>query len=66
MKTMKIKYGIFIVSHFFIAHALAETEISEFSFILKPSPTHGVGVFATHNISKGTKIVFPFLSNKKK
>ncbi len=27
---------------------------SEFSFVLKPSPIGGVGVFATHDIPKGT------------
>lgn len=26
---------------------------SEFTFILKPSPIQGIGVFATHNIPKG-------------
>lgn len=29
---------------------------SEFSFILKPSPIGGIGVFATHDIAKGTPI----------
>ena len=28
----------------------------EFSFILKPSPIAGVGVFVTHKIKKGTRI----------
>lgn len=28
----------------------------EFSFILKPSPIAGVGVFATHGIKKGTRL----------
>lgn len=27
---------------------------TEFSFILKPSPLGGIGVFATHDISSGT------------
>jgi len=30
---------------------------SEFSFILKPSSIEGVGVFATHDIPAGTKIL---------
>ena len=30
-------------------------ETNEFSFVLKPSP-HGVGVFATHAIKKGTPL----------
>lgn len=29
---------------------------SEFSFMLKPSPLGGVGVFATHDIPKGTHL----------
>lgn len=29
------------------------TECTEFSFILKPSPIRGVGVFATHDILGG-------------
>lgn len=29
---------------------------SEFSFMLKPSPLGGVGVFATHDIEKGTEL----------
>lgn len=32
-------------------------EWSELSFILKPSPISGVGVFATHDIAKGTLLV---------
>lgn len=36
------------------------TDITEFSFILKPSTIAGagVGVFAAHDIEKGSKIVF--------
>lgn len=29
---------------------------NELSFILNPSPVHGVGVFATHDIEKGAKL----------
>ncbi len=32
-----------------------ENETNEFSFMLKPSK-HGVGVFATHDIAKGTRL----------
>ncbi len=32
-----------------------KNETNEFSFILKPS-NHGVGVFATHDIAKGTRL----------
>lgn len=33
---------------------------NEFSFILRPSPLGGVGVFATHGIEKGTRLkLFP-------
>lgn len=32
------------------------TETTEFSFLLKPSPTHGIGVFAAHNIAAGTHL----------
>lgn len=32
------------------------SETSEFSFVLAPSKIHGIGVFATHNIKKGTKL----------
>lgn len=33
---------------------------TEYSFILKPSLIHGVGVFATHSITKGTRLrLFP-------
>ena len=31
-------------------------EWTEFSFMLKPSPIAGIGVFATHDIPKGTHI----------
>ena len=31
-------------------------ETNEFSFILKPSPIAGVGVFTTHKIKKGTRL----------
>lgn len=34
----------------------AAEEWSEFSAVLKPSPIHGIGVFATHDIPKGTKV----------
>ena len=46
-------------------------KVNEFSFILKPStiPNGGIGVFATHNIPKNTKItaLFPdgFLVTKR-
>lgn len=40
-------------------------KINEFSFILKPSTVSGVGVFATHDISKGTPL-FINLSFKKR
>lgn len=29
---------------------------SEFTFVLRPSPIGGVGVFATHDIKKGTQV----------
>lgn len=29
---------------------------TEFSFILRPSPISGIGIFATHDIPKGTRI----------
>lgn len=32
---------------------------SEFSFVLKPSPLGGIGVFATHDISAGTLLFRP-------
>jgi len=31
-------------------------ETDEFSFLLKPSPIAGVGVFVTHKIKKGTRL----------
>lgn len=31
-------------------------EWTEFSAVLKPSPIHGIGVFVTHDIPKGTKV----------
>ncbi|MBI2774457.1 SET domain-containing protein [Candidatus Dependentiae bacterium] len=36
----------------------SHTRINEFSFVLKPSLIAGVGIFAAHDIAKGTKIVF--------
>lgn len=32
---------------------------NEYSFELKPSPLGGIGVFATHDIAKGTKVFTP-------
>jgi hypothetical protein len=37
-------------------YALASSEWTEFSFILKPSQLGGIGVFATHDIAKGTQV----------
>ena len=34
-----------------------KNKTDEFSFLLKPSTVHGVGVFAAHDISKGTKLM---------
>jgi len=34
-----------------------KTSTNEFSFKLKPSTIEGVGVFAVHNIAKGTKLM---------
>jgi len=35
-------------------------ETNEFSFVLKPSPLGGIGVFCTHGIKKGTRLhLFP-------
>jgi hypothetical protein len=31
-------------------------ETDEFSFILKPSPLNGIGVFCTHGIAEGTRL----------
>jgi SET domain-containing protein len=33
-----------------------KTTTDEFSFVLNVSPIHGIGVFATHGILKGTKL----------
>jgi len=38
------------------APTIAAMEWTEFSFILKPSPLGGIGVFATHDIAKGTQV----------
>ena len=38
-----------------VCHCAAE-EWSEFSAVLKPSPIHGIGVFAAHDIPKGTRV----------
>ncbi len=38
---------------------------SEFSFILKPSPLGGVGVFAIHDIPVGTQVFSPTVSVKR-
>lgn len=38
---------------------------SEFSFIVKPSPLGGVGVFATHDIPIGTQVFSPTISVKR-
>lgn len=35
-----------------------KSKTNELSFVLKPSRIHGIGVFATHDIEKGTKLRF--------
>lgn len=59
--------GVYCLHTFFSPHArqARETRINknklpaadEFSFMVLPSVIHGVGVFATRNISKGTKLM---------
>lgn len=39
-------------------------EWSEFSFVLKPSPVGGVGVFAAHDISTGTQLFKRFTATR--
>lgn len=40
-------------------------EWSEYSFMVKPSPLGGVGVFAAHDIPKGTKLFNPNFNLRK-
>jgi uncharacterized protein len=42
------------------ATGMPRDETDEFSFILRPSPNDGVGVFCTHGIRKGSRLrLFP-------
>ena len=54
MNTLRQIVGAIIV----LFHMTSNTieHYSEFSFVLKPSPLGGIGVFATHDIPVGTKI----------
>lgn len=40
----------------FLSYAYCSLEWTEFSFVLKPSPLGGIGVFSTHDIAKGTQV----------
>ena len=61
---MKSSYIQLLLFCFFISHTSFSDEpeketpmqSSEFSFMLKPSPLNGVGVFATHDILAGTHV----------
>lgn len=57
-KVFKIQKHVFmftVICTIFAGPSIAE-EWTEFSAVLKPSPIHGVGVFATHDIPKGTRV----------
>lgn len=47
-------FSLFFITALFQCDA---EEWSEFSAVLKPSPISGIGVFATHDIPQGTKIL---------
>lgn len=62
-KILLITYTHFIYGDEIMKEKKTDSCITEYSFILGVSNVEGIGVFATHDIPKGTKVIF--ITNKK-